>query len=294
MKKFGKFLAVCVFIFSAVSTSFAGTKLLIAGCNWNKIALIDKEKQEILFVYEIPNYAECNSAVLLKDKKLLYTNKRNLRIADPKTSEILFEMKSENGEEFHTADILKDGKILVGICGNPSRILEMLPSGKILKEVKFETGTDTPHMQFRKITKNKRGNYYVGLFAGRKLLEVSASGEILNSVKIEMSAFAVKELKDGSVMVSGDGGKIHIINPKTGEILRRIDNSVLKEEGVQLLFATEAQMLKNGNILATNWNGHSQDKSQPKILEISPSNKVVWRLEKDTGIDNISSIQIVK
>ena len=290
-----KILRCLFFVFLCVvsATSFAGVKYLLAGCNWNKIALVDKKTQKILFLYEIPNYAECNSAVFTKDKKLFYTNKWNARIVDTKTSEILWEVKSQNGEEYHTASVLKNGTLLLACCGNPARIIEMTSSGKILKEVKFDTGVKNPHMQFRKVAKNKRGNYYVALFSGKELLEVSPKGEILNRVKLDLDAFAVKELANGSVMISGGGGKIRILNPKTGEILRRIDSSTLSDENVKLLFATEAQYLKGGNILATNWNGHDKDKSQPKVLEITPENKVIWKLENDENIDNVSSITIV-
>ena len=278
-------------IFCAESFA-AGTKFLIAGCNWNKIAVVDKDTQKISFLYEIPQYSECNSAVLTKDKKLFYTNKRNARIVNPKTSEILWEENANNGEEYHTADVLKNGRLLLGVCGRPARIVEMSSSGKVLSEVKFETGVESVHMQFRKIAKNRKGNYYVGLFGGRALLEVSPKGEILKNIKLDVGVFAVKELASGGVLISGDGGKIRIINPETGEVLRRIDSKSI--EGAELLFATEARMLKNGNLLITNWNGHSKDKSQPKILEITPENKIVWKLNNNGQIDNVSSICVLK
>jgi hypothetical protein len=52
--------------------------------------------------------------------------------------------------------------------------------------------------------------------------------------------------------------------------------------------------LKNGNFLFANWNGHVKDKSQPKIIEINPENKVVWTLPSNDKIGNISTVYFLE
>ncbi|MBR4597063.1 MAG: hypothetical protein IKO42_01555 [Opitutales bacterium] len=293
MKNKIKFMGVllCAIVFA--NCAQCAEKLLIAGCNFKKIMLIDKSTGAKEWIYEIPQYSECNCASLSKDKKLLvYANKRNVRLINFKTQEQIWEMPIPQGQEAHTARFLPNGNILVGICALPqARILEIDKNAKILKEINFDTGISNPHGQFRQIIKNKKGNYVVPLMGKGAVVEVGSKGEILNEAQPRAPFFSVKELKNGNWLLSGEGGRIYIINPATKETVRIIDNKNI--DGAKMLFMTEAQMLKNGNILASNWNGHSPDKSQPKLMEIDKNNRVVWKLENDEDIPNISAVTIV-
>lgn len=281
-------------LFLFLPLSLPAQKLLIAGCNFKKIMLIDKATGEKEWVFDIPDYSECNCVSLSKNKKtLVYSNKREVCLIDFKTKEFVWKFKVENGQEAHTARFLPNGNILVGICASPkARILELDKNGKILKEANFETGVENPHGQFRQIIKNKRGNYVAPIIGRGTVVEVNPKGEIVKDIKLNAPIFSVKELKGGNWLLSGDGGRIFIVNPNTEERLRSIDNRNIG--GAKMLFMTEAQMLKNGNILASNWNGHSQDKSQPKLMEIDKNNKVVWTLKDDSDIPNISAVEVVE
>lgn len=284
------FLAMFLFL----PLSLSAQKLLIAGCNFNKIMLIDKASGAKEWVFDIPDYRECNSASLSKNKKtLVYSNKHEVCLVDFKTKEIVWKLKLEKGQEAHTAHFLPNGNILVGVCTIPqARILELDKNGKILKETNFETGIENPHGQFRQIIKNKKGNYVVPLIGKGTIAEINPKGEIVRNINLKAPIFSVKELKNGNWLLSCDGGRIFIVNPNTEEKLRVIDNSNI--DGAKMLFMTEARMLKNGNILASNWNGHSKDKSQPKLMEIDKNNKVVWVLKDDAEISNISAVSIVE
>lgn len=284
------FLALFLFL----PLSLSAQKLLIAGCNFNKIMLIDKASGAKEWVFDIPDYRECNSASLSKNKKtLVYSNKQEVCLVDFKTKEIVWKLKLEKGQEAHTAHFLPNGNILVGICAIPkARILELDKNGKILKETNFETGIENPHGQFRQIIKNKKGNYVVPLIGKGTIAEINPKGEIVRNINLKAPIFSVKELKNGNWLLSCDGGRIFIANPNTEEKVRVIDNSNI--DGAKMLFMTEARMLKNGNILASNWNGHSKDKSQPKLMEIDKNNKVVWVLKDDAEISNISAVSLVE
>lgn len=284
------FLALFLFL----PLSLFAQKLLIAGCNFNKIMLIDKASGAKEWVFDIPDYRECNSASLSKNKKtLVYSNKHEVCLVDFKTKEFVWKLKLEKGQEAHTAHFLPNGNILVGVCAIPkARILELDKNGKILKETNFETGIENPHGQFRQIIKNKKGNYVVPLIGKGTIAEINPKGEIVRNINLKAPIFSVKELKNGNWLLSCDGGRIFIANPNTEEKVRVIDNSNI--DGAKMLFMTEARMLKNGNILASNWNGHSKDKSQPKLMEIDKNNKVVWVLKDDAEISNISAVSLVE
>ena len=59
---------------------------------------------------------------------------------------------------------------------------------------------------------------------------------------------------------------------------------------VALLFVAEMNKYHNGNVLISNWNGHSKDKNQPKLVELDAKNQVVWTLAPNDEIKNISAV----
>ena len=65
----GNALRFFLLLFFFIPISLYAQKLLIAGCNFNKIMLIDKATGEKEWVFDIPNYSECNCASLSKNKK---------------------------------------------------------------------------------------------------------------------------------------------------------------------------------------------------------------------------------
>ena len=90
-------------------------------------------------------------------------------------------------------------------------------------------------------------------------------------------------------MVScGDGHKLEELNPRTGQSDRTVQSGQL--EGDPLLFVAEAIRYPNGNTLISNWNGHTNDKTQPLLLEIDSLNYTVWELPHNPEIVNISTV----
>jgi hypothetical protein len=86
----------------------------------------------------------------------------------------------------------------------------------------------------------------------------------------------------------GDAHKLVVVDPVNQVVKDSIPASVVKE--ASLLFVAEPAQYRNGNIIISNWNGHSKDKTQPKLVEIDAKNKVVWTLAPSEQIANISAV----
>ena len=78
------------------------------------------------------------------------------------------------------------------------------------------------------------------------------------------------------------------LDPAGKQIIRNVGDDDLPD--ISLLFVAELVRYKNGNTLISNWNGHSQDKSQPLLIEVDPDNRVVWTLPLHPDIVNISAV----
>lgn len=263
-------------------------KLLIAGCGWNKIAVIDKQTRQVEWEHQLNKGDDCNDVELTQGNKILYAYTGGARLVTWE-QKVVWDYQVKAGEELFTATELGRGRYLLGICGHPARVVELNRKGEAVDEFQFETGIAKVHNQFRQILKTKQNTYIIPLFGKGEVVEINREGEILKRVKPGGNLFSVKLLRNGFWLVScGDAHKWVEIDPRQESVVRTVHSDSLA--GVDLLFVAELYPYRNGNILVGNWNGHSKDKTQPKLLEVDKQNRVVWQLGNSKRIVNISAV----
>lgn len=263
-------------------------KFLIAGCGWNKVAVLNCETGELEWEHPIGKGEDCNDVELTRRGEVLYAYTGGARLVTM-GQKVVWDYKVKAGEELFTATELPDKGYLLGICGHPARIVELNRKGEVRDEFVFETGIPAVHNQFRQILKTRRNTYLVPLFGRGEVIEINRGGQVLKRVATGGNPFSVKILENGFWLVScGDAHKWVEIDPRLGEIVCTVHSDSLA--GASLLYVAEAIRYENGNTLVANWNGHSRDKSQPKLLEVDACHRVVWRLGQDKGITNISAV----
>lgn len=290
MKKilFTLFLTGAVFFASAAKKA---EKLLVGGCAWNKVAVVNKATGQIEWSHEIGSGEECNDVQTTKKGDVLYACNTGARLISYKDQSVIWEYKAPKGCEVHTATEMPDGTFMLAMCGHPARIVTLDKAGAQVGELTFETGIEGVHGQFRQIIKGRNGNYIIPLMGTGEVIELDSKGEVRRRVKVGGSLFSVKELKDGKWLVScGDSHQYVVVDPVTLE--KRTITSKELSDGVKLLFVAEMQLYDNGNVLVANWPGHSRDTAQPRLMEIDPQGKVVWRLDAtpENGVGPISSV----
>ena len=271
------------------TTGRKGTeKFLIAGCGWSKIAVIDKQTQQLEWEHRLNKGDDCNDVELTRKNEILYAYIGGARLINWE-QQVVWDYKVKAGEELFTATEIVRGRYLLGICGHPARIVELNRKGKVVDEFMFETGIDRVHNQFRQILKTKRNTYIVPLFGSGDVVEIDRDRKILKRVKAGGNLFSVKLLRDEFWLVGcGDAHKWVEIDSRLGRVSRTVHSDSLS--GISLLFVAEVCPYENGHILVANWNGHSKDKMQPKLLEIDKQNRVVWQLENTGEIVNVSAV----
>ncbi|MFI3290338.1 MAG: hypothetical protein R3Y46_00510 [Opitutales bacterium] len=290
------------------SLVFGGDKILMAGCGWNSIAQVDQETNKPDWVHQVDNFVEMNSICQTKEGNIAVTNKKNLLVLDKNTREVLWTFNAENNDEIHSVSLLKNGNLVVGMCANPSRIIELDSKGNIVNNINFESGSKAIHPQFRQLSLAENGNYIAPLYGGKGFLEIDKKGNVVEKVDMPIRLFASTKLKNGNYLLSGEAAKlnaketaagvvqsdIRIIeySPKEKKIVRTIDKNSI--DGVELLFIASIIEKDNGNLLITNFNGHSKDKKQLKLFEIDKNNKLVWKLDESFKPKNITGIHLVR
>lgn len=266
-------------------------KLLVGGCAWNTVAVIDKESGRIEWSHQINPGDDCNAVSVTKKGNVLYAYMKGARLISYPDQKVIWDYVAPEGCEVYTATELSNGNVMIAMCGAPSRILEVDgKTGNTLSEITFDTGIPNVHSQFRQLVKADNGNYIIPLMGRGEVVEMDAKGEFRRRVRVGGNPFSVRVLKNGNWLVGcGDGHKLVEVNPVTLESRTYHSRDI---EGANLLFVAETEVYENGNMLIANWPGHSRDKTQPRLLEIDREGNVVWEL-KGTPENKVGSISAV-
>lgn len=289
-------IALSLILIASSLVSMAQTSYLISGSGWREVGLVNSENAELLWTYPLLEGEDCNDIEMTKDGNILIGAKKSAKLLTW-DKEVIWEVTCDGKiSEINTAKELTGklakvfgGRYLLAYCGAPSRIEILDDNGKKVKEIKFETGVQNPHGQFRQVTPLATGEFYVPVIGGKKVVKYSHEGKALTEYAVEGNPFAVTVLKDKNIAVScGDGHKIMVINPETKENVSSIEEKDIN--GVSLLFVGEIVSTKSGGYVITNWNGHSKDKTQTKLLEIDKNNNALWTLPVTDEIRNISAV----
>ena len=283
MKKQIIFITAILFLCSCTKKE----KLIIGGSGWQQIAIVDKASGKIEWKHDLAPGDECNKVEMTPKGHILYAYKQGAKLIDRK-HQTIWDFKVNDGEELHYASYF-NGYYVLAICGMPSRIIELDNSGNLMKEIKFLTGIPNVHKQFRQIQKTSDSTYIIPLMGKYKISEMNQEGRFIKSAFSGGTPFSVKVIDNGNWLVScGEGRVLAEIDPETKGVVSTIGTTDLNWG--TLLYVAEAIRYKNGNTLISNWNGYSDDKSQPLLIEINPLNQIVWRMPFNPEIISVSTV----
>lgn len=292
MKNYGLFIAFFLLISNLLFSCRVQEKLLISGCGWDKVAIVDKESNNVEWLHQLQKGDDCNDVEITGAGHVLYAYKGGARLVT-RSHQVIWDFKAEMGQELYTATELPTGEYLLGICAHPSRLVTLNEKGIKIKEQNFDSGTDNVHGQFRQIYPTKNNTYLVPLMGKGEVIELTQKGEVVRRIKVGGNPFSVKVLRDGNWLVAcGDAHNYVVVDPGKQQVKETISAKDITD--VSLLFVAEPYCYKNGNVLIANWNGHSKDKSQPKLVELNSKNLVVWKLAPNEVITNISAVYSFK
>lgn len=141
------------------------------------------------------------------------------------------------------------------------RMMRFTPTGTLLLaaddgayEVSLAKGVDAEQRLVRKFALPRPRNSYMALYA-----------------------------PDGTLLISGGYSKGFYTFDAEGKLL---NDTVLKQpEGLNNYFYAGFQMLKNGNIVMSNWTGHSEKDFKPglKLVELDKEHNLVWSWNEAFG-----------
>lgn len=119
-----KYLSLVLVLILFTGTGFAKKKerLLICGCNWNKIAQIDKASGRILWSHPVLPGEDCNDIERTKQGAILYAYQKGARLIR-ENHKVVWDYKAPEKAEVYTATELPDGRFMITMCGSPAQIV---------------------------------------------------------------------------------------------------------------------------------------------------------------------------
>jgi len=244
--------------------------------------------------WSYPTGGSCNDACLLPGGNVLFSYQKGAKEVTP-DKKLVWEYDATDAQadaEVHSVQKLADGNYLVARNGNPPRLLEIDPKGKIVKDLAIECKVELPHGQFRQVRKTKAGTYLGGFVSENLTHEYDAEGKILRTFEVAKHAYVSVRLPNGNTLIAcGDGHELVEFDPAGKEVWKLEENDLPDNP---LRFVAGVQRLPNGNTVIANWLGHGgHTGKQAQLLEVTRDKKLVWSVWDTKQFGNLSTIQIL-
>ena len=234
----------------------AQEKLVLAGSGNPAVMIVDKQSGAVEWKHALEKGEECNTVAVTRQGNILYSYKKGAKLIGT-DHRVIWDYKAPEGTELQSATLLKDGGFLLGICGNPARLIELDKNGKERNRVEIDLQIEKPHGQFRQVFQLRNKNYLLPVMGKQKMMEINRKGAVVAEFPTGGRAFSSLELRDGNILLPcGDGHFFQVIDRKTGKELKRVTSEDV--QGASLLFVGQILDAGKGNLLICNWYGHTK------------------------------------
>ena len=221
---------------------------------------------------------EFDDITMLPSGNIVYACMSGAGIITP-DRKFIWEFTCPPGTETHSCQPIGRDSVLLVLNANPPRVLIInTATGQTLREIMVSTASTNTHGQFRHVRMTEHGTIMVGLFAEKKVVELTLDGREVWSVDAASPWSAVR-LHNGNTLISGDGeGYTREVNMK-GETVWEFTRA---DAPFTIGNTQTANRLANGNTVICNWiAGNPRTEQWPgtvQAFEVTPDKKIVWTL----------------
>lgn len=233
----------------------------------------------------------CNDLWALPNGNLLFNTGHGVREVN-RQKQVIFDYQSKS--EIYACQRLTNGNTFIGEC-NAGRLLEVEPSGKIVKEIRLlPEGKDGGHAYMRNARRLGNGHFLVAHYGEQVVKEYDAEGKVVRTIPAAGGPHSVVRLANGNTLIScGDmagGGRAFEVDTD-GKTVWQVQGDELP--GISLKFIAGIQRLPNGNTVMCNWLGHGQYGKSAHLVEVTPDKHAAWFFADHELMKTISSVQLL-
>ena len=243
--------------------------------------------------------ASSRDGYVLEDGTIVLTLSRSKRYPggavvsiDPTGNETLIWQGKQS--EVNSAQPTAEGTLVITEAGIMPKLLEVSAEGEVVVEFPLRCQQQNHHMQTRMARKLPDGTYLVPHLLDFAVIHYSSNGKVLAKLdtalpgdperKVHTWPFTAIRHGDGHTLVCCTHGNRVIDFDDNGEVIWTLTNDDLPGDWLQ--DPCGAQVLPNGNIVITSYAAGNADRHAPKLFEVTPDKRVVWRYSdaQRTGI----------
>lgn len=182
----------------------------------------------------------------------------------------------------------------VGVDGNPASVKEVDTSGKTLRTITLSTNAN-----IRVIRPTMKKTYLVGGKAAGTMYECDSTGKVIWQANAGGEPYMALRLPNGNTLISSGYGAQMVLAGPSGAVIKKFPDQSDKTGNdfwtqAKPNFFAGFQILKNGNIVVSNWQGHGggNGNSGFQLLEFdSTLSKVISYWKQDPSL--VSSLHAV-
>lgn len=282
MKKF--FLSILALSCGVIAIAQSPRSFVCADYSQNKVFIV--EKGEIVWSHEAPM---TNDVWLLDNGNVLFAA-GNAVLEMNRMGDTLFHYKTKS--TVFACQRLKNGNTFVAESSG-SRLLDVAPNGEIEREIKLTAGNKSGDSYIRGARRLDNGNTLVCHYSEGMVREYNSEGDVVWKAAIPEGAHSVVRLKNGHTLVSGadmaKSTRLYEFDANGDKVWEFSNEDV---EGEPFFFFGGMHPQKNGNIVITNWVGHSHIGESVLAAEITRDKRIVWSLSDHDKFRALSSIII--
>ncbi|NLE01349.1 MAG: hypothetical protein GX640_15895 [Fibrobacter sp.] len=196
--------------------------------------------------------------------------------------------KITTGGTVQSAFRLTEKRTFVGTDGNPAFVKEVDSTGKQIRKINFALNAS-----IRIVRPTAAGTFLVGGKVAGTMYECDSTGAIKWETQAGGEPYMALRLPNGNTMISTGYGKQMVLAGKDGKVIKKFptqndinSNSSFWNQAQPNFFAG-FQILKNGNVVVSNWEGHGPGNGGKgfQLIEIdSGLTKVVSYWKQDPNI----------
>lgn len=195
-------------------------------------------------------------------------------------------MQYQTQHEIFCCQPLENSNILVGEVGQ-KRLVEVDQKGKIVLEIPVPYD-GVQHECMRMV--RKINDFYLVVQPGlNKIRKLSKTGEIIKEYNIRSDAFGVVCKPNGNLIYTCMSGAYEL-DEDGKEIWSLEDNDV---PGINIRWLLGIQLLKNGNMVFSNWMGHGHRDEGIHFFEVTYNKEVVWKYDGRGVLLEPATLQIL-
>ena len=204
--------------------------------------------------------------------------------------------------EVNGAQPTADGTFVITEAGPNPRLLEVTEDGEVKLEFPLACQKKNVHLQTRMARKLSDGTFLVPHLLDFAVFNYDATGKVLSKLdttvpgdtdhKIHSWPFTAIRHGDGRTLVTCTNGNRVVDFDASGKVVWTLTNEDLPSPWLQ--DPCGAQVLPNGNVVIASYAAGKKNPKAPKLLEVSPDKKVVWKYSdgKKEGVHHFQIIDV--